>query len=313
MILSFKGMRLKTETKFTNKMLSTALSLLLTFSLISSAYPQSGSTAIQVFAHRGFRGLSPENTIAGMQRALTYGSILEFDLNITKDKQVVVCHDAILNPKITLGPDNEPLKTIQRLPIYQMDYNTIRTYDVGTKTNADFPQQRSEKAYIPLFGELVDSVETFALRKGLPAVKYFIETKLNVKTDDVNHPQPDEFVELMMRVVKNKGIQQRLIVQSFDPRTLRILRKNYPEVELAFLAKAGTSLDENLKWLGFKPEYYSANAEYIDKELVTQCKKMGLKLIIGNCNDQQQIYRIAKLGVSRVISDYPAKEPSPPL
>ncbi|MFC7526543.1 glycerophosphodiester phosphodiesterase family protein [Parapedobacter sp. GCM10030251] len=132
-----------------------------------------------------------------------------------------------------------------------------------------------------------------------------METKLNIKTDGINHPLPEEFVDLMMQIVKEKNIGERVIIQSFDPRTLQVLRKNFPQIKLAFLAKAGTSLNDNLAWLGFKPDYYSTNAEYIDPVLVEQCKAKNILLIIGNCNDYNELSRIAKLGVNRVITDYP--------
>ncbi|MES2458017.1 MAG: glycerophosphodiester phosphodiesterase family protein [Bacteroidota bacterium] len=262
--------------------------------------------SFEVYAHRGFRGLNPENTIGGMKNALRTGAILEFDLNITRDKQVIVCHDGVVNPKITLGPGGAPLKMDRnQMAFYQMNYDQVRGYDVGSKANPDFPQQMRFKAHIPLFAALIDSLETYAAQQNLPAPRYFIETKLNEKMDGVNHPGPGEFVNLMMQIVKQKGIQKRMIVQSFDPRTLQVLRKKYPQIQLAFLAKAGTSQDDNLKWLGFNPEYYSANAEYIDEALVAQCARLNIRLITGNCNDYQQILRIAKLGVKRVITDYP--------
>src|SRR5690606_3690981 len=119
------------------------------------------------------------------------------------------------------------------------------------------------------------------------------------------HPGPQEFVDLMMGVVDAKQIRERLIVQSFDPRTLQILHEQYPDVKTAFLARSNTSLDDNLQWLGYVPDYYSINSPAIDAALVEQCDKLGIALIVGNCNDYDEIKRIAQLGVHRVITDYP--------
>jgi glycerophosphoryl diester phosphodiesterase len=60
-------------------------------------------------AHRGGRGLMPENTIAAMLAVMDNAVVttLEMDLAITKDKQVVVSHDPILNPLITTKPDGK--------------------------------------------------------------------------------------------------------------------------------------------------------------------------------------------------------------
>ncbi|MFC3198369.1 glycerophosphodiester phosphodiesterase family protein [Parapedobacter deserti] len=260
---------------------------------------------IEVYAHRGFRGLHPENTIQAMKKVLPYGAILELDLAISADKKVVVSHDPVLNPKITKKPNGDPLTKDEQYVLYQMDYSAIRQFDVGTTPNPDFPEQERYPAYIPLLSEVIDSVEALAAAEGFDPPRYFMETKLNAKTDGIRHPGPEEFVELLMEVVDEKNIRDRVIVQSFDPRTLQVLRRDYPEVKLAFLARAGTSLADNMEWLGFTPDYYSINAAYIDSALVSACGTLDMELIIGNCNDYGEIKRISALGVQRVISDFP--------
>ena len=297
------GKNLKTSNKWCSCM-HLYLCFMLVHIFLISAYAQAQPVTFQVFAHRGFRGLHPENTITGMQKALAYGAILEMDLAITHDQQVVVSHDAVLNPKITQGPDGQTLGK-DKIRIYQMDYATLSAYDVGRMPNKDFPEQARYPAHIPLFRELVDSVEAFAAARGISDPIYFIETKLDPKTDGINHPGPKEFVDLMMQVVEEKRIQKQVIVQSFDPRTLQILRKEYPQIRLALLAKDSTSVDDNLKTLGFAPEYYSINAPFINQELVDRCHELKVKLIVGNCDDYAQILRIARLGVNSVMSDFP--------
>lgn len=266
-----------------------------------------GQPPMEVYAHRGFRGLHPENTIQAMKKALHYGAVLELDLAISKDKNVIVSHDAVMNTKITEKADGSSTVKVEKHVLYQMDYADIRSYDVGKRPNPDFPEQERYPAYIPLLSELVDSVERHAAAQGLEVPRYFIETKLNPKNDGVNHPGPEEFVRLMMQVVDAKGIRERIVVQSFDPRTLQILHRQFPDVKLAFLAKAETSLESNLDWLGFTPDFYSINPAYIDAALVAACEEVGTELIIGNCNDYNEIKRISALGVGvhRVISDFP--------
>ena len=268
--------------------------------------PAMGQLSMDVYAHRGFRGLHPENTIQAMKKALAYGAILEFDLAVSKDKQVIVSHDAVMNEKITAHADGTPITHEGKKHIlYQMDYADIRTYDVGAKPNPDFPEQQQYAAYIPLLSELIDSVEAFANTENLEAPRYFIETKLNEKQDGILHPGPEEFVHLMMKVIDAKGIRGRLTVQSFDPRTLQVLHREFPDVKLTFLAKANSALAANMEWLGFTPDFYSINAEYIDAALVAACREAGTELIIGNCNDYTAIKGIYELGVHRVISDFP--------
>lgn len=64
------------------------------------------ANAFDLQGHRGARGLAPENTIAGFERALAIGvTTLELDLGMTKDGVLMVSHDSRLNPDITRGPD----------------------------------------------------------------------------------------------------------------------------------------------------------------------------------------------------------------
>ena len=51
-----------------------------------------------VIGHRGAAGRSPENTLAGLRRAKALGcSWVEFDVRLTADGALVVCHDARLD------------------------------------------------------------------------------------------------------------------------------------------------------------------------------------------------------------------------
>lgn len=55
-----------------------------------------------VIAHRGFSGLFPENTIRSVSEAISIGSdIIEFDVQLTKDKEIVVFHDATVERILT--------------------------------------------------------------------------------------------------------------------------------------------------------------------------------------------------------------------
>src|SRR5258706_88144 len=62
--------------------------------------------AFDLQAHRGGRGLAPENTLAAFRHALALGvTTLETDLAVTKDEVVVLSHDPRLNPDLVRGPD----------------------------------------------------------------------------------------------------------------------------------------------------------------------------------------------------------------
>ena len=59
---------------------------------------------------------------------------------------------------------------------------------------------------------------------------YNIEIKSTNTTDNIFHPEPEKFADLLMEIVEKKGIKNRVIIQSFDPRSLKIVSQKYPTV-----------------------------------------------------------------------------------
>ena len=260
--------------------------------------------------HRGCRGLMPENTIPAMLRALDLGvTTLEMDACITSDKQVIVSHDPFFSHNITTKPDGSFVdeKNEKNYRLYQMTFAETQQYDVGMKPHPGFPRQEKLPVHKPLLGELVDSVQQY-MKKTKRAFPFFnIETKTQPATDNIFHPGPAEFVELLMTVIKDKGIEQFTIVQSFDFRTLRYLHKNYPSVKTAMLIESADkrSVDEQLKDLGFTPTIYSPEQGLVNDELIKKCHLLGIKIIPWTVNDRLRIEDLQKAGVDGIISDYP--------
>ena len=120
----------------------------------------STNTSFDFQAHRGGRGLMPENTIPAMLWAIDNPQVttLEMDLAITKDNQVVVSHDPILNPIITTQPDGKSIAAgeLNNHIVYQMNYEQLVKFDVGLKLHPRFPQQKKLAVGIPTLSDLID-------------------------------------------------------------------------------------------------------------------------------------------------------------
>ncbi len=295
---------------------TTRLSLILLLGSVIVAFncaPASksmGSIPFDKQGHRGCRGLMPENTIPAMLRAVDLGvTTLEMDVVISKDLQVVLSHDLRFNSEISTDPEGKSISSSEekKYVLYQMDYAEIRRWDVGMKPSFRFPRQQKMRAYKPLLEELIDSVEGYIKAKGLKPVQYNIETKCNPSGDDLLHPAPEEFTDLLMEVINKKNIGKRTIVQSFDERTLRVVHKKYPGIRTAYLIE-GTeknTIEQNLEKLGFQPDIYSPEFRLVTPEMVNYCKSKGIKLIVWTVNDLEQIKKQKQMGVDGIISDYP--------
>ena len=135
--------------------------------------------AIQVQAHRGDRGYFPENTLPAFYSAIDKGAdVIELDLVISKDKKVVVSHDTFMHSAYISWPNGNPVTKDEekKSNLYQMKYDSIRSFDAGFRTNPAFPDQKSVKTYKPLLSEMIDSIENYIVKNNKQRIRYNIES-----------------------------------------------------------------------------------------------------------------------------------------
>lgn len=290
------------------------LTLAFLFLLTSCAFfnqtTMNSSAYLDKQGHRGCRGLLPENTLVAMKKAIELGATtLEMDVVITSDRQVILSHEPFFNHEITTKPDGTFVTEAEEksLNIYQMTFAQTRMFDVGVKAHPRFPQQQKVAATKPALNELIDSVKAYCQNKGVTLPHFNIETKCLPIGDDLYHPKPKEFVDLLMAVIKEKGIEEKTIIQSFDFRTLQYLHQQHPHIRTAMLIEDydKRSLDEQLTALGFTPTIYSPHYSLVSKKLVDHCHEKGIKVIPWTVNTTAEIKSQVALGVDGIITDYP--------
>lgn len=260
--------------------------------------------------HRGARGLYPENSISAMKVAIDQPKVttLEMDCHITKDKKVVVYHDNYLNPKFVtykngkelIGKDNKGL-------IYGYTLKQLSNFDLGLKGNIDFPQQKKESSSISTLSALIDASEDYAKKKRKTPMFYNIETKSKNGDDHKAHPAPQEFSDLILEVVIEKGIAPRTVIQSFDKRTIQYINKTYPQIKTSYLidAKNKKNIKELVDELGFTPFIISPNYKIVTEQFVKEAHNLGIKIIPWTANTKEDITALEQLKVDGIISDYP--------
>ena len=261
--------------------------------------------------HRGCRGLYPENTIVAFINAVKLGvNTLEMDMQISKDGQIVISHDAFMGSNICTTPDGKPVNAgdESKYKIYTLNYDEIKKFDCGSRGNAKFPEQQKVAVHKPLLSEVIDTVERYIKEHNLPPVKYNIETKSTPEGDDINHPKPAVFARMVYQLIKQKGVINKCIIQSFDPRTLQEIRKIDPTITTALLVANPKGLKKNLKELGFNPDIYSPNDMLVNKKMIQTCHRLHIKVLPWTVNDEKRMVELKKMGVDGLISDYPDRE-----
>jgi glycerophosphoryl diester phosphodiesterase len=279
-------------------------------SCISTKKNAVGIPLFDIQGHRGCRGLMPENTLPAMIHAVDLGvTTLEMDVVITADSQVILSHEPFFNHEITTLPQGNYVEEARekKINIYTMLYADVMKYDVGIKPHPRFLQQQKMTAIKPTLDTLFTAVENYIQAQKHAPVFYNIETKTQPTTDNIYHPAPAPFVELLMGVVNKHKLSDRVIIQSFDIRTLQYLHAHYPAVKTALLLEEAdsTAFEKNLLQLGFAPTVYSPHFSLVNNNLVNLCHAKKIKLVPWTVNDTTTLAMLKKLGVDGIITDYP--------
>ena len=260
--------------------------------------------------HRGCRGLMPENTIPAMLHALSLGvSTLEMDVVFTKDSIAILSHEPFFNHEITTKPGGGSIeeKDEKNYNIFKMTFAETQQYDVGLKPHPRFPQQQKMAVHKPSLAAMFDSVKNYMTTRRRPFPYFNIETKTQPATDNIYHPAPDAFVDMLMKVIDEKQLRDFVTIQSFDIRTLQYLHKKYPSVSTVLLIEDfdKRTLEVQLKELGFTPSVYSPHYSLVTDELIKKCHQQKIKVIPWTVDDKKEIKLQKGLEVDGIITDYP--------
>ncbi len=302
-------------------LLSTALlRLLLAAALAASC---SAVHAFDLQGHRGARGLLPENTLAAFEHALRIGvTTLEMDAAVTADGVVVLSHDPVLNPDLVRGPDGrwigEPwvIGRLTHAQLQAFDVGRLRPGSAYARTFAD--QQPLDGARMPTLASVFELVK----RLGADHVQFDIEAKMDLRNPQ-NTLAPEPFVRVLLQVIRAAGMEDRVMVQSFDWRTLQVVRAAAPRIRTVYLSTQSprfSNLDSPVWTAGFTlaehgsvpamvkaagGHAWSPNFQALTPDAVRQAQSLGLKVVPWTVNAEADIARVLDLGVDGIISDYP--------
>jgi glycerophosphoryl diester phosphodiesterase len=277
-----------------------SLFFIMTFLIEASA--QNDIKRIEVHGHRGSRGTAPENTIAAFKQALKAGvDYLELDMDMTADGFIVISHDKFINKEICL--DSSGKKIEKDIPIISLTLKELKQYDCGSLKNPKFERQiPSPGEKIPTLNEVfelvLNSTETAAKN-----VKFNMETKITPGEPNLS-PSPSDFAKAVIAIVKNYNMADRVIIQSFDWRTLSEIKKIEPKIKISQLTEANYIDPEVMTFS--KAEIISPSYKWITPEYIKILHKAGKKVVPWTINEPKYWELAIKEGVDGIITDYPA-------
>ena len=179
----------------------------------------SAQTRFNWQAHRGGRGIMPENSLPAFRKSLEIKEVatLELDVVVSKDRQVVVSHEPFFSADFCLAPGGKEIAKgdQKKHNLYQLTYAEIKQYDCGSKGNKAYPEQQKMPVAKPLLGEVLQMAEQYCRDNNRPPVHYNIEIKSSPDGDGTYHPNVTEFSTLVYEVIKQHVPLSRVVLQSF--------------------------------------------------------------------------------------------------
>lgn len=306
------------------------------YTLLASVLVLAGCTAIMptatqhfdLEAHRGGRGLAPENTLAAFSNAVDMGvTTLELDIGLTSDGVVVISHDTSLNPDHTRDASGAWLAPRSGAPIRTLTLAQLQTYDVG-RINPASNYGKQFALQIPRDGERIPTLASLFAQvqaRGAEAatVRFNIETKIDPsKPDETAAPEP--MVRALLAEIDKANMAGRVTIQSFDWRTLTLVGKLAPQMPRAYLTTPRTLKDsrwtDGLDAASFAsvpqmvraasanapgPVVWSPAFADLTPEVIREAHKLGLKVLPWTVNQRADMQRLMDWGADGIITDYP--------
>lgn len=306
---------------------------------ISTTYAKVNYDVFDLEAHRGGRDVRPENTLYSYAYAIELGATsIECDMQLTKDGQIVMSHNPILNSDITRDENGNYIENnkydirlmtvdeLKKFDVGVMDPNCGEYYDLHGKT------QFTYDAKIPTLEELMQLIQSY----GDKNIVLNIETKSYPDPASAgykNNADPKKFVEVFNNIVKKYDMEERVVLQSFDWQTLIEMKKLNPNISTSALWQEQPSWgrdSESLRryekkkspWLGgldikdyqgnpvkaahaIGADIISPYYTEISKQDVDEAHSLGMKVVPWTVNNEKDMNMLLDMGVDGIISDKP--------
>ncbi|MBA3396653.1 MAG: glycerophosphodiester phosphodiesterase [Deltaproteobacteria bacterium] len=289
-------------------------------------------SAFEIHGHRGAPGHHPENTIEGFEAALAAGAdVLETDLLLTSDGVVVINHNFELNPDTTRDATGNWLAQ-PSAPLVKMTAAELARYDVGrlrpgSEYAAKHPhQQGRDGVRIPTLADALTAIDRASGGKA----RWNLEIKIATEQPERTAP-PETVVDATVALLRERDMEARVMIQSFDFRVTRRVQKVAPSIRTGCLTAPdtiaprpegpspfnggldirtfGDSVPRLVHAAGCR--YWTPNFKTLTDHQVLEAHQLGLRVVPWTVNEPDDLRRVIALGVDGVITDYPDRAARP--
>ncbi len=224
-------------------------------------------------AHRGASAYAPENTAPAFTLAAAMKADgVECDIHLTKDGEIVVCHDHIID-RTSTGTGQ-----IQDYTLTQ-----LKQFDFGVKFDSQFA-----------------GTQILTLQEFFEIVRDFSIINIEAKDDSL------ELLEQTARIAKAYGLEEKILISSFHHKLAAAAKTVCPAFRIGLLYD---SLPDDVDAVSYAK---SLNADALHpyfgsltKETVQQANAAGIMTNVWTVDEKSDILRMLDWGVTSVITNRP--------
>lgn len=232
---------------------------------------------IKNFAHRGFSGMYPENTMLAFQKAIeTEGcNGIEMDVHLIKDGELVIIHDERIDRTCVNGTGL----------VKDFTYEELRQFDVSFK----FAGQ-CETQHIPTLREYFELVKDKD-----------IVTNIELKTGIYEYTGIEQKV---WDLIQEYDLKDKIIISSFNHETVLRMKELCPDMKCGLLTESWL-INPGQYVKGCNIECYHPIYLSLSEEVVAEVKSHGIEINTWTVNEEEDIRTMIERGVTTIIGNFP--------
>lgn len=289
------------------------------------SYPESDNPYIaeyldpDISAHRSGAGLAPQNTLMAFENIISTADTInvdtiEFDVQITKDGELVLLHDLTLD-----GTSNaEEVFGRKNVFVSSVTFEETQELNMGENFKGDgiYPYRGLRGDEIPYNLRMVTCdmvIDYIEANRGEKEYKYVIE----IKSIGISGRKA---VDKLYSIITERNLEDKVIWSTFAPDVSSYMVKNYPEIsrtadaveaiQFYFYYRMGWDLqDVNPTYIALQIPYGENALDNLinlgNTEMINYAHNNNIALQYWTINNAEDIIHLTKNGADCIMTDYP--------
>lgn len=265
-----------------------------------------------ILAHRAGRRLFPQGTMMAFEGCINSETFktdfFEFDVRVTKDEQLIILHDDILDEV------SNAVEYFGITNVYPEDYTYDELYNLNM--GEYFKNADGEMPYNGLRGEEIpDNLRVLTAEKALSYVESYGGYNYSIEIKNSGY-LGTRAVDILYDLLSEMNLLDRVIVASFNKDVILYIEENYPDLyRSAYNMEAATLFIDSIFGIDRPEGYYKFDVlqvppdKYIanmgTSKLINHAHKNNIAVHYWTINDTEKMLFLQSIGADGLITDIP--------